>query len=121
MGFRLKPNDYKKMDWMWLIGNIEKELNLCCHGWLSSAEVLVLIKSVLEAILIFFMALAWILKGILNIIWKKCCGYLWRGEKEGILFSLIKWEHIYLPKRWGGWVIYFCKISFVVKITITDL
>lgn len=32
LGFRLKPNDYRKTNWMWLIENTEKWINLLCHN-----------------------------------------------------------------------------------------
>lgn len=44
LGFKLKPNDYRKTDWMWLIVKIKKILNIWCHRWLSQVGILVLIK-----------------------------------------------------------------------------
>lgn len=53
LGFQLKPNYYMKEYWSWLITNIEKRLK----GWslktLLRAGRLVLVKSILEAILVF--------------------------------------------------------------------
>jgi hypothetical protein len=50
LGFNLKPNDYRKADWIWLLGKLEKRLHLWSHRWLSRAGRLVLVKYVLEAI-----------------------------------------------------------------------
>jgi hypothetical protein len=64
--FKLKPNDYRKTNWMWLIEKLEKKLKVWSHKWLSRVGQLVLIKSVLEAIPIYWMSLSWIPKGILE-------------------------------------------------------
>ena len=35
LGFHLKPNDYQKLDWKWLIGKLEKRLQSWSNKWLS--------------------------------------------------------------------------------------
>jgi len=35
LGFRLKPNDYKSADWMWLVEKIESRINVWYHRWFS--------------------------------------------------------------------------------------
>jgi hypothetical protein len=62
----LKPNDYRKEDWTWLLKKLEKRLISWSHRWLSRAGRLVLVKSVLEAIPVFWMSLSWIPKGTLE-------------------------------------------------------
>jgi hypothetical protein len=37
LGFQLKPNDYRKMNWLWLIAKLEKILKVWSHCWLSRA------------------------------------------------------------------------------------
>jgi hypothetical protein len=37
LGFQLKPNDYRKTDWWWIITKIEKRLKGWSHRWLSRA------------------------------------------------------------------------------------
>lgn len=64
LGFFLKPNDYRKSDWKWLIGKLEKILMLWSNKWLSRADRLTLVKSVLEAIPVYWMSIAWIPKGV---------------------------------------------------------
>ena len=58
LGFRLKPNCYKKEDWNWLLAKLEARVNNWCNRWLSRAGRLVLVTSVLEAIPVYWMALA---------------------------------------------------------------
>ena len=62
-----------------------------------------LIKSILEATPVYWMSLAWVRQGILLRIKKICCKFLWNGHKEGNPFTWVRWIHIALPKKWGGW------------------
>jgi hypothetical protein len=38
LSFQLKPNNYRKTDWGWLITKIEKRLKGWSHRWLSRAR-----------------------------------------------------------------------------------
>lgn len=62
-----------------------------------------LIKSVLEAIHVFWMSLAYIPKAIINSIRKICTTYLWDGKKDHHNYSLCKWDSLFLPKLFSGW------------------
>lgn len=62
-----------------------------------------LIKSVLEATPVFWMALAWIPRGILAHLKQICCRYLWNGGQETRVFAWISWDNIAMPKKWVGW------------------
>jgi len=53
LGFHLKPNSYKKVDWMWLLAKMDKRLNISSFKWLSQVGRLVLVKSVLEVIPVY--------------------------------------------------------------------
>ena len=53
LGFSLKANLYLKKDWSWLIGKVEKRLQVWSYRWLSRAGRLVLVKAVLEAIPVY--------------------------------------------------------------------
>ena len=35
LGFHLKPNDYRKVDWLWLLEKLEKRMKVWSHKWLS--------------------------------------------------------------------------------------
>jgi hypothetical protein len=82
LGFHLKPNLYKKGDWQWLIAKVEKKINHWCNRWLSRGGRLVLVKVVLEAIPVYWISLAWVLKGVLEAIRKLCYKFIWSGEKS---------------------------------------
>ena len=103
LGFILKPNKYLKEDWMWLLGKIEKRIMVWSHRWLSRAGRLTLIKSVLEAIPVYWMSLAWIPRGILEKIRRLCFAYLWKGNSEGRKLPWVSWRRIAIPKALGGW------------------
>ena len=103
LGFRLKPNGYRIIDWSWLIAKIESCINPWQQRWLSRDVRLTLIKSMFEAIPIYWMNFSWIPKGILNRIQQICCRFLWRGKNVGQTFAWVHWDRIGKPKKWGGW------------------
>jgi len=63
LGYFLKPNGYKAMDWGWLIKKIEKRLVHWCNRWLSLRGRLVLIKAVWSAFR--FSGCQWLLSHLL--------------------------------------------------------
>lgn len=75
LGFPLN-SDSKNQDWNWLLSKIEKRINLWSYKWLSRTGRLVLIKSVLVAIPVYWIALTWVPKGILSKIRKLCSHFL---------------------------------------------
>eukprot|EP00253_Pinus_taeda_P017857 PITA_17857 len=103
LGYWLKPTCQKIADWVWLLAKVEKRLTCWSHKYLSRAGRLTLIKSVLEATLVFWMALAWIPRNILAKLQQLCNRYLWAGNQDKRIFAWIGWNKIALPKKWGGW------------------
>ena len=80
LGFTLKPNDYRKEDWKWLLKKLDKRLNVWSHWWLSRVGRLVLVKLVIEVIPVYWMSLSWIPKGILEATRKLSSKFLWSGS-----------------------------------------
>ena len=76
LGFRLKPNCYKKEDSNWLVAKLEQRVNNWCNRWLSRAGRLVMFKYVMEAIPLYWIPLAWIPKSILEKSWKICSKFI---------------------------------------------
>eukprot|EP00253_Pinus_taeda_P034952 PITA_34952 len=103
LGFWLKPDAYKKEDWNWLIAKIEARISHWSYRWLSRAGRLTLLKSVLLAIPVYWAALTWIPKGILEKIRRLCCRFLWAGSNEKSVLPWVAWDKIARPKEWGGW------------------
>eukprot|EP01018_Ginkgo_biloba_P032610 Gb_14068 [translate_table: standard] len=79
LGFCLKPNYYGTTDWRWLLSRIKQRISFWCNRWLSRGGRLILIKSLLETIPVFWHTMAYIPKGILEKIRKCCFNYLWKG------------------------------------------
>ena len=82
LGFHLKPNAYRKSDWSWMLSKVEKHIGAWSHRWLSRAGRLVLVKAVLEAMLVYWMVLIWIPKGVLDKIRRLCFSFLWGGSSS---------------------------------------
>lgn len=103
LGYWLKPTTQKVADWAWLITKVEKRITCWSFRYLSRAGRFTLIKFVLEATPVFWMALAWIPRNILSKLKQLCSRYLWDGNKDKRTFAWIGWKSIALPKKWGGW------------------
>jgi hypothetical protein len=103
LGFYLKPNCYKKYDWHWLIAKLEKCLKCWSFHWLSRVGRLTLAKSVLEAIHVYWMSLAWIPKGILEKLRRICFKFIWSGSHDKHTSPWARWENLARPKSLGGW------------------
>jgi hypothetical protein len=65
--------------------------------------ILVLLKSVLESIPVYWNSIVAIPKGILDKIRRLSCRYLWAGHKSHGGFHLASWSSIVVPKNLGGW------------------
>jgi hypothetical protein len=87
--FYINPNDYKKRDWDWLVSKVEKRLIVWCNRWLSHGGNVIPIKSVIETIPIYWITLAFILKGILDklriirytVLWLRSMKKCWPSTK----------------------------------------
>jgi hypothetical protein len=82
---------------------IAERLNGWSFRWLSKANRLTLTKSVLEVISVYWMSLAWIPKGVLEIIRRTCSRFIWSELGDKFPQPWVKWEHIARPKALGGW------------------
>lgn len=103
LGFWLKPAAYRKADWNWIIAKIEARISHWSFRWLSRAGRLTLIKSVLLAIPVYWAALTWIPKGVMEKIRRICCRFLWAGSKELTVLPWVAWDKVARSKEWGGW------------------
>jgi hypothetical protein len=99
----LKPNNYGKADWKWLLGKVEKKISQWCNCWLSRGGCLVLIKFALEAIPVYWHTLAHIPKGILEKIIRCCFNFLWQGSDAYKGTHWVSWGKLAVPKSLVGW------------------
>ena len=81
LGFHLKPCRYLIKDWDWLVAKVEKRIKNWSYRWLLKGGKLILIKSVLEAIPVFWMHF-WIPLRIIERIRKLCFQFLWAGKSD---------------------------------------
>jgi len=52
---------------------------------------------------VYWVALTWVPKGILEKIRRICSRFLWAGSKEDPVLPWVAWEKVARPKEWGGW------------------
>lgn len=85
------------------MAKVEKRINHWSLKWLSRAGRLMMIKSALEAISVYWTTMTCALKGILRTIRRICGIFLWAGNKEENTLPWVASENIALPKACGGW------------------
>jgi hypothetical protein len=64
-------------------------------------ENFVLVKSVFEAIPVYWHSLAHIPNGVLENIRRTCFNFLWKGRVEKGGYHLLKWQSLAGPKERG--------------------
>ena len=62
-----------------------------------------MVKSILEAIPVYWMTLALIPKAILEKARRICSNFLWTGKKEHRVLPWVKSNQTARPKELGGW------------------
>jgi len=66
-----------------MMAKVEKKLNTWCNRWLSIGGHLVSVKAILEVIIVYWISLAWVPKGVLETIRRICYKFIWcRDEKK---------------------------------------
>lgn len=81
--------------------------------WLSRAGQLVLIKSVVLAILVYWASLIWVPECILLKINKICSRFLWASQKKDHISSWVAWIKLSDQKDGVDWGLrtYFLSLS----------
>jgi hypothetical protein len=93
LGFMLKPNSYGYADWSWLVLKIQARIDMWVNWFLSHGGQLVLRKSILCSILMYWATITKIPKGIMIKIHKAYFWFLWLG-KNRMMESLLLNGHI---------------------------
>lgn len=60
---------------------------------------MILVKSIMESILVFWLTLGNIPKNILVLIKKSATQFLWSGKNNKGGLSLVKWQSLAFPKK----------------------
>jgi hypothetical protein len=103
LGFNLKPNKYRFEDFLWLLyRKIEACIFVWVYRWISRGVKLDTMKVVPKSILVYWMSIAKVPKGILTKIRKKCFSCLWIGKCVIESILLVKWLQLACPKNFGG-------------------
>ena len=92
LGFVLKPCRYYNKDWDWLVVKVEKRIKNWIFRWLSKGGKLILVKSILEAIPVYWMHF-WIPLGIIEKIRRLCFKFLWTGNSDSSGLPWTSWNH----------------------------
>lgn len=103
LGFSLKPDSYRKKDWMLLWERMDRKVSIWCYRYLTLDGKLILAKSVLESLPVYWLTLFKVPVSILDGIKKRISSLLWSGGKEDDKIHLARWELIARPKNMGGW------------------
>ena len=102
LGIPLGASMRKVASWQCIIDKIQKNLaswKSCC---LSRAGRLVLIKSVLNCLPIYYLSLFKLPKKVANEIIRIQRRFLWSGSKEGKFMPLVKWDIVQQQRDKGG-------------------
>lgn len=101
--FYLKHNKYRKVNWQWLIKKGEARILVWTHRLLSRGARAVLLEYVLENILVYWLSISYVLKGILNCIHWISYIFLWTRSRPQLSMALVKWPRLTAPKEINGW------------------
>lgn len=82
LGYFLKPNYYRVANWFYILRKVEKHINFWCNRWLSLRSQLILAKSVIKRIPVFWVTLSKFFKIILVFIMKLSAWLLWNDKNK---------------------------------------
>jgi len=102
LGVPLGANMRKRASWQCIIDKVHKRLQAWKCSCLSRAGRLVLIKSVLNSLPIYYLSLFRMPKKVAEEIISLQRKFLWGGNKEGRSLSLVRWELVQQSKEKGG-------------------
>ena len=94
---------YMVKDWLWMVSKFEKRISHWTNRFLSMGGHLVLIRSVLSSIPVYWMALVPIPSSILDKVIKLIFSFLWGSSSKIKKFHLADWHVLARPTSLGGW------------------
>jgi len=102
LGIPLGANMRKATSWQCVIDKIQKRLSSWKSSCLSRAGRLVLLKSVLNCLPIYYLSLFRLPRKVAIEIIRIQRKFLWSGSKEGKYLALVKWKVVQQHKGRGG-------------------
>lgn len=103
LGYYLKPLGYCVKDWRWFIKKIEKMISNWTYRLLSLGGRLILVKSVLLVLAVYWLSLACMPRSILNYIQRSIFNFLWGNSNGNSKLHLVDWYTISIPYEFGVW------------------
>ena len=103
MGILLKPNNYKKEYWRWLIQRVKRRIINWFFRFLSLGGILVLENYFLQIIHVYWFSYAMVQRSVLEVIRKIMFKFICVGNLNSSKFHLTSWQSISLPKKMVGW------------------
>ena len=103
LGCYLKPSSYLIRDWLWLVAKFEKRISHWTNRMRSLGARLVLIRSVLMSIPVYWLSLFPIPASILDRLRKLIFSFLWGSSTNKSKFHLMNWKELAQPISQGGW------------------
>jgi hypothetical protein len=103
LGYRLKPGASSATDWTWLVSSFERKIGFWCNKWLSLGGRLILVKTVLQSLVVYWMLLERIPAKIITMLRRLSFNFLWNDQAGNRRFHLCNWQTLSRPKREGGW------------------
>ena len=97
-GCRVKPNKYLIKDWVWLVKKVEGGFHNRCYRWLSLGGRLILVKSMLTSILVYWFSLCKIHVATLQCIGNKIMNFMWSSNNDKNKMHISSWESLSLPE-----------------------
>jgi hypothetical protein len=81
----------------------ERRIGFWCNKWLSLGGRLILVKSVLESLVVYWMTLERIPNKIIILLRRLSFNFLWNDLAGKRRFHLCSWQTLSRPKKAGGW------------------
>ena len=103
MGFYMKPLGYNVNDSRWLIKKFDRRINNWTFRLLSLGGRLILVKSVLMGLAVYWLCLARMPKSITNYLRSVVFNFLWGNYNGNHRTHLVDWQTISRPYDRGGW------------------
>ncbi|XP_015962159.1 uncharacterized protein LOC107486122 [Arachis duranensis] len=102
LGIPLRANPRRVNTWSPIIDKVEEKLSLWKAKVLNKAGKLVLIKSVLNSLLVYYLSLFKMPKAVAEKLISLQRRLLWSSEEGRTGMALVKWEVVQAPKKLGG-------------------
>ena len=102
LGIPLGANMKKAASWKQVLDKVQQRLKSWKSSSLSKAGRLIMIKSVLNSLPIYYLSLFKIPRKVADDIVRIQRNFLWNGDKEGRFIPLVKWEVVIRQKNDGG-------------------